>query len=177
MERTTIYCPESNTVAGNLFYEFLLITINDGKYPTDNIEQIKEKANKFLDSPNTIQTDVKSKISKLGGLLQEEDIYVLFESDLISVTEGNGEISVTYPETTVIRQLYMQYTNTELQKTISETFKKSYAFSGISLSQDLWSNHYYRNSDHPNFENSSYNYHYPYYFNVQEGFNYYELTH
>ena len=175
-KKITIYCPESNTIAGNLFYEFLLITINDGKYPSDNIEQIKEKANMFLDSPNTIQTDVKAKISKLSGVLQEEDIYILFESDLISATDGEGKISVTYPETTVVRQLYIQYNNPELSEKILATFKDD-SWSNEDLSRELRYDYYYRSSGYPKLDeyNKYYNY-YPDYFNVQEGFNYYELT-
>lgn len=166
-KKITIYCPESDTVAGNLFYEFLLITINNGKYPTDNIEQIKEKADMFLDSPNTIQTDVISKISKLGGILQEEDIYVLFESDLIFEAKSSDDmISVAYPETTVVKQLYLQYNNSELEGTVVKPFE--------DFAYHLRYSYYYRNDSYPDFINSQYNY--PYYFNLQKGFNYYELT-
>ena len=161
-KKITIYCPEPNTIESKLFYDFLLITINNGKYPTDNLEEVKKKADLFLNSSNTIQTDVCSKISKLGGILQEEDIYILFESDLISATKGDGDICVTYPETTVIKQLYLQYNN--LDK-FSESLFNSYT---------LNSQYYYRTEKYSNFISSDSGY--SRYFNLQEGFNHYELT-
>lgn len=161
-KKITIYCPEPNTLESKLFYDFLLITINNGKYPTDTLEEVKKKADLFLNSSNTIQTDVCSKISKLGGTLQEEDIYVLFESDLLTATKGEGEICVTYPETTVIKQLYLQYNNPEK---FSDSIVSSYT---------LKSKYYYRSEEYPNFKDS--NSGVSRYFNLQEGFNYYELT-
>lgn len=171
-KKITIYCPEPNTVSGNLFYEFLLITINNGKYPTDNLEQIKEKADMFLSASNTIQTDVKSKINKLGAVLQEEDIYVLFESDLLSVTEGKEEISVIYPELTVIKELYLQYKNSDLQEPINKAFESGYWLNN-EFSYVLHKDYFYRNSEYLDFTDG---YGAPIYFNVQKGFNYYELT-
>lgn len=161
-KKITIYCPEPNTLESKLFYDFLLITINKGKYPTDNLEEIKEKADLFLSVSNTIQTDVCSKISKLGGILQEEDIYVVFESDLLSSTKGKGDICVTYPETTVIKQLYLQYNNLD-------KFSDS-----ITSKSNLKSKYYYRSEEYSNFKDP--NTGDSRYFNLQEGFNYYELT-
>lgn len=166
-KKITVYCPEPDTISGNLFYEFLLITINGGKYPTDNLEQVKEKADLFLNSENTIQTDVCSKISKLGSILEEEDIYVLFESDLISATDGQGEISVIYPEMTVIKQLYLQYNDSNLKEKISKSMHQPFY---------LKSTHCYRSAEYTKLNNTQYSGYYPLYFNVQEGFNYYELT-
>ena len=103
--KITIYCPTSDTVEGRLFYEFLLIIINDGKYPTSNIAEIKELADQFLDSSNVIQTDVASKIDKLGTSLEYGDIYILFESSLLASANRFADICVTYPEVTVVKQL------------------------------------------------------------------------
>jgi len=162
----TIYCPEANTVSGDLFYDFLLITINNGKYPTDNLEEVKEKANLFLNSQHIIQTDVTSKISKLGGILQEDDIYVLFESDLLS-TVGNAdkEISIIYPDLTVIKELYLQYNNLDLQEPIDKAFDSTMS---NYLSFVLYNTYDYRNFA---YRKPSHDY-----LNIQEGFNYYELT-
>lgn len=168
--KITIYCPESGTVSGDLFYDFLLITINNGKYPTNNLEQVKEKANAFLNSENVIQTNVASKISMLNGLLQPSDIYVLFESDLIFAGNGNGEISITYPKITVIRQFYLQYNNFVLKESLSEDIANPGAFS-LSLNHILHNTYYYRTTGSPSFIEGNSRY-----YNSQKGFNFYDLT-
>lgn len=167
-KKITVYCPEPDTISGKLFYEFLLITINNGKYPTDNLEQVKEKADLFLNSENTIQADVCSKMSKLGYVLEEEDIYILFESDLLNETH-NASISVAYPEITVIKELYLQYNNSDLQDSISKCFDSTSMYSSY-LYSDIYYDHYYRNSGYKNFINRDI------YMDIQKGFNYYKLT-
>lgn len=170
-KKISIYCPSPNTVEGKLFYDFLLITINDGKYPESNFETVKQKADLFLNSENVIQTDVEAKIEKLNGELQE-DIYILFEADLISATKKQGDVCITYPETTVVKQLYLQYNNDNLEETITEVFDKS-SIEVYSLYSTLRYHYYYRSSSYPALTTDN---NYPAYFNVQEGFNYYELT-
>ena len=168
-KKITIYCPEPDTISGKLFYDFLLITINNGKYPTDNIEQIKEKADLFLNSENTIQTDVCSKISKLGYEFEEEDIYILFESDLLQGTQ-DASISISYPNTTVIKELYLQYNNSDLKDSISKCFDSMSMMNTSYLNNDIHYDYYYRNSYHSDFYNETV------YLNDQKGFNYYDLT-
>lgn len=165
-KKITIYCPDINTVDGNLFYKFLLITINNGKYPTDNLVQVEEKANTFLNSSNVVQTNVVSKIEKLGTSVQENDIYILFESDLLVAAGSNPDICITYPQLTVIKEIYLQFNNIDIKDGISEAFYKG----NSSLSWYLGNHNYYittaiiPNSNRRNF------------FNVQNGFNYYNLT-
>lgn len=173
-KKITIYYPTADSVEGKLFYEFLLITLNNGKYPESNLEEIKLKAQEFLDSPYTVQTDVSSKLSKLGDEVQENDIYILFESDFLKAANREAEILVTYPELTVIKQLYLQFNNVELQDKIQSILKDS---SGWELSNTLRQEIYYkeyRNSYSPDLRNSEGNKTTS--FNVQDGFNYYELS-
>lgn len=170
-KKITIYCPEADTVDGELFYKFLLITLNGGKYPENNFEEISLKAQKFLDSPNTVQTDVSSKIAKLGKELKEEDIYILFESDLLKTASSEAEILVTYPELTVIKQVYLQFNNKELKDKITNIFYKSPVGAYDLSYQFYWSK--YRNSNYPDFHSQGVN---QTNFNVQIGFNYYELN-
>jgi len=170
-KKITIYCPDPDSVDGKLFYEFLLITLNGGKYPKENLEEISLKAQKFLDSPNTVQTDVSSKIAKLGEEVEENDIYILFEEDFLKVANDYAKILVAYPELTVIKQIYMQFNNSELKGKITDIFEKG-GMDYDSLSLDIWQELYYRTESRPDFttqngKTTS--------FNVQNGFNYYEL--
>lgn len=168
-QKITIYCPTSDTLEGRLFYEFLLITINDGKYPTSNIDKIKEIANKFLNSDNVIQTDVASKIYKLGTSLEYGDIYILFESSLLKSANLSADICVTYPEVTVVKQLYMQYRNAEIKEGISKQLAKD-PLDKYNLSAHLRIKERYRTKDYSSVYYSSGKY-----FNTQDGFNNYDL--
>ena len=162
-KKITVYCPSENTIDSELFYDFLLITINDGKYPTDNIEEIKQKADAFLNSSNIVRTDVASKISKLDNSLEEYDIFCLFESDLLAVARNNNNISIFYPLVTVSKHIYLQYNNTNLLEVFN-----SY------LSTDLYYDYYYRNSKYPDWNTYKTNYA-DLVLNVKDGFNEYEL--
>ncbi len=166
-QKITIYCPTSDTVEGRLFYEFLLITINDGKYPTSNTDKIKETADRFLDSPNVIQTDVASKIDKLDSSLKYGDMYILFENSLLASADSDADICVTYPELTVVKQLYLQYRNREIEEGVSKQFDKSTLLSN-SLSSDLY-NDKFRTKDSTSVLN-------PNFLNIQDGFNNYDLN-
>lgn len=170
-QKITIYCPTSDTVEGKLFYAFLIITINDGKYPTSNVGEIKEMADKFLASPNVIQTDVASKIDKLGSSLEYGDMYILFESSLLASANQSADICVTYPEVTVVKQLYLQYRNSEIEEGVSKQFDKN-DLTHYSLSAGLYYEEFYRTKNNTSL-------YYPdnvKYFNTQDGFNNYDLN-
>ena len=172
-KKITIYCPQEDTIDSELFYDFLLITINDGKYPTDTIEEVKQKADTFLSSSNIIRTDVASKISKLDDSLDEYDVFCLFESDLLSVAKNSKNISVTYPLVTVSKHIYLQCSNTELSK----AFIYESSLSPYTLPSLLYYTYYYRNTNHPDWEtfNQNQNYGNRINLNVKNGFNEYEL--
>jgi len=170
-KKITIYCPQPDTVEGELFYKFLLITLNNGKYPENNLEEIDAKAKKFLDSPNIIQTDIASRIEKLGEEMPEGDIYILFEADFLNHAQEYAKILVTYPELTVIKQVYLQFNNKELKDKITDIFNAS-SFS-YTLNTEF-SISMYRNTEFPDLRDSGGSRRTN--FNVQDGFNYYELN-
>lgn len=170
-KKITIYCPQPDTVEGELFYKFLLITLNNGKYPENDLEEIEAKAKKFLDSPNTIQTDIASRIEKLGEEMPEGDIYILFEADFLNHAQEYAKILITYPELTVIKQVYLQFNNKELKDKITDVFDDS-AFS-LALETEFFRG-MYRNTEYPDLKDFQGNR--ATYFNVQDGFNYYELN-
>ena len=167
-KKITIYCPNINSSDGRIFYDFLLITVNNGKYPSAEALDVSiEKVEAFLNSPNVIQTDVEAKISTLSDAISESDIFVIFESDLVTVAKDfSSNISVTYPDTTVIKSVYLQYNNPDIKASVSKAFSDT-----SDLSYTLYS-YYYRNSKykHLNANRNS-----TIFNNVQEGFNYYEL--
>lgn len=171
-QKITIYCPISDTMEGRLFYEFLLITINDGKYPTSNVDEIKEMADQFLASPNIIQTDVASKINKLGSSLEYGDMYILFESSLLASADSSADICVTYPEVTVVKQLYLQYRNSEIEEGVSKQFDKGSFLTGPLLTE-LHCDRRYRTKSNTSVYYSGNG---DKYFNTQDGFNYYDLN-
>ena len=163
--KITVYCPKSDTVEGKLFYNFLLISINDGKYPTENLEEIKQKADEFLSSPNLIQTDVVQKVLKLDGNLNTDDIYILFESDLIkNVLDNISSICPVYPNLTVVKKVYLQYigkNNGKLQNILDgETFLR------YGIQDAVFANEYYRTESHRGITSKV---------KTATGINYYEL--
>ena len=166
-DKIKIYCPLENTVDGNLFYQFLLITINDGRYPKDNLTEIEEKANTFLNSSNVIQTDVADKISKLGDSSIGNDIYCLFEEDFLSAANSEADISIAYPAVTVSKNIYLQFNNSKLKKGLTDAFKGN--LFEDSVFSDLYYSEFYRSSDHQISSRQDIN------FNVKDGFNNYKL--
>lgn len=173
-KKITVYCPPRETVEGNLFYQFLLITLNDGKYPNSNLKEISQKANNFYNSPNVIQVDVSSKIRKLGNSINADDIYCIFESDLVSIAYDNNDIFVSYPIITVSKQIYLQFNKPEIESDITNAFNKDLMWSR-SLEYTLYWKNYCRtnlNPDWTNMRNSSYTLK----LNVVDGYNEYELN-
>ena len=173
-KKLTIYCPSRDTVDGELFYKFLLITLNDGKYPDNNLKEISQKADAFYDSPNVIQVDVSSKISKLGNSINEYDIYCIFEADLLKVARENTDICVTYPLITVSKHIFLQINKNEFKDSIVNAFNENGIISSKSLKSKLYWNNYYRTIekiDWSSLRKSSHTLN----LNVKDGFNEYEL--
>ena len=55
-----IYCPKLDTIEGEIFFDFLLININEGRYPINAVEmkEATEKANEFLNCNNVVPVNV-----------------------------------------------------------------------------------------------------------------------
>ena len=99
---TNIYCPKIDTVEGRFFKEFLISTVNDGKYPSteEELENCEKEVKKFLESKNVIQTDVAQWYSDKKVL--EDELCILFENEIY------GGLN-TYPNNTVIHEWYFSY--------------------------------------------------------------------
>ena len=172
-KKLTLYCPPRDTVNGELFYRFLLVTLNDGKYPENNLAEITKKADAFYNSPNVIQVNVPSKISKLGDSINEYDIYCIFEADLLQIAESNTNICVTYPLLTVSKHIYLQFNKADIKDSINNAFDSRHLNSG-SIDFDLYANWYYRTDYYKDWSayRKKYN---DLDINVINGFNEYEL--
>lgn len=108
-----IIIPKKNTIERNLFYDFLLVTINNGTYPTNDeeLDLAKKTAKSFLSSSNCIEKEnVVNELKKIGSI-NETDLYVLFEADFMNSdiwSQSKLDISLAYPNVTVVRHVYTQ---------------------------------------------------------------------
>ena len=106
-----IIVPEEDSVEGKIFYNFLLVTINNGNYPSnkEDLDSAKETANEFLKSCEKLPNAI-NELKKINSI-NATDIYVLFESDFIKSSiwdQKKLDISVVYPKVTLVRHIYMQ---------------------------------------------------------------------
>ena len=163
-----IYCPKKDTLEGKLFYDFLLITLNNGKYPEENLEEIKKNADAFLSSKQVVQTDVVSKVLNLNGNLNENNIYIWFEADLLQA-RNNDDFKFAYPSLTVVKKAYIQY-NGENGKKLKEIFDAN-SFALYPIEYGIHFSGKYRTFEDPNFNG----YNTANYYNQADGINYYEL--
>ncbi len=100
-----VYCPKENTVKGDLFYDFLLITVNQGRYPKEGeeMQKAKEKVDCFLALPYVIRVDTGEWVQNKRSL--DKEICLIFEAD-VSEFANEDDCNICYPEITVLYQLW-----------------------------------------------------------------------
>ena len=114
-----IYVPKKNTIEGQIFYNLLLVTINNGSYPAneDSLKEAKETADAFLESSNIVETsNVINELTKISSV-NITDIYILFEADFINSTiwsQATLDICLAYPEVTLVKHIYTQSKSHEI---------------------------------------------------------------
>lgn len=145
-----IFVPKEDTIEGKIFYNFLLVTINNGNYPEneETLKTVKETANSFLKSSNCVK--VENVINELNNIssINATDIYVLFEADFMNSTvwsQKKLDISLAYPNTTLVKHIYTKASENEFEE-LSTFF--------YSLSEEL---NYRTSSIHSFEEDSNYN--------------------
>lgn len=143
-----VYCPEKDTIDGKLFYQLLLVNINDGKYPKteSDMKRCEKVANQFLESERVVQVEILPRVLKTRDI--GNDIYVLPESDYYELLYDvcDEDISfVAYPTQTVIKEIYYQI-NTEVGQKFDEELKKE-SLLGVSLFYEI--TNYYRTMENP----------------------------
>lgn len=126
-----IFCPKQDTREGELFFDFLLININGGRYPKneEEIQQCTEKANQFLNSTVVIEQDVKEKLE--NKKVVENEIYILFEDDIYKlISNSTTNYDISYPSNTILYEWYWKFSgknSEELKNSMYEAgFGNSY---------------------------------------------------
>lgn len=146
-----VYCPQKGTADANLFYQFLLITANNGVYPTTQAQKeiCEQMANDFLDAPMVEGVDIVNRVIKVQDI--GCDIYVMPEADYWkaydSIKENDLISFIAYPTETVIKEIYYQTNGTDAAKAFDEEFEKE-GFLSSKLSDKLTETRY-RNIDSP----------------------------
>ena len=125
-----IFIPDKDTLEYDIFKKFLITTINGGIFPSDEekFEEVKKKAEKFLNSSNCIQKEnIYHELSKINSI-NSNDIYILFEADLMNSSiwsQKKLDIAIAYPKVTLVKHLYIQENSEEnLNSAIEELTKK-----------------------------------------------------
>ena len=101
-----IYCPKLDTREGELFFDFLLVNINSGKYPKNDeeLERCTKTANEFLSSNIVIQCDTKERLE--NKQIVENEIFIIFEKDIYNMSDDNYQFEISYPTDTVLYEIY-----------------------------------------------------------------------
>ncbi len=125
-----IYCPKVTTREGEIFFGFLLININSGKYPqnSEELEKCTEVANKFLSSKLVLQCDSKEKLKNRKVL--ENEICIIFEKDIYNMSSDSYDFEISYPTDTVLYEIYYCYKGSnekELRSIMNKGFSGDYS--------------------------------------------------
>ena len=148
----TIFVPSENSEYWTTFYDFMLITVNDGSYPedSDTIEKSKQKIEEFLNSKSVKSvTDFNSQILRTD-YFSEGALYIVPEQKVMSLSyeayRKSSEARIFYPVSTVNINFYLKANTENGKKLLSEidsskffyklrdTFYRSDAYEEINIS-------------------------------------------
>lgn len=148
-----------------MFYQFLLINANSGKYPEskEQIESSTKKVKDFLKSDVVVKCDTKDRLNKKRKV--ENELYIIFEKDLKGIRNQEYKFKVSYPTNTVLYEFYYLCQG-EHKKEIVEVINKrdwrfEYNIKAIMYNKDI---------RYENAKNA-----YSDYFNEQAGFSYVDI--
>lgn len=109
--RFKIYYPSKDSDSWEEFYSFMLLTVNDGYYPTEatELEESKSKVEKFL-STKYAEPFNNNTLQRSNGI-PKDSIYIMAYSDLVRVYKQTGGFNcrIIYPMTTVYHSYYATY--------------------------------------------------------------------
>lgn len=162
-----IYCPNLDTLEGNLFFDFLIININDGKYP-ENKEKLQEctkKANEFLNNSLVVQLNSIERLKNKKIVTNE--LYIIFEKEIYSMTDSYYKFNISYPTNTVAKEFYYS-SKGEKEKELKELFEQETLISEGNRLQDMLYKERIRTDSHNNaYETNKYK--------ESDGFSYVEI--
>ena len=145
-----VYCPLADTVDGELFNKFLLVTLNGGIYPDENkIQELQGKVDLFLKSPCVERINMNQRLDNF--YITENELYCTFESDIIDsdkFSSSSIDYAVTYPNKTIIRQIYFQVAADK--KSLLGELPYHITWSSNSLEYNIRHSLYYRTVAEPN---------------------------
>lgn len=105
-----VFYPEPSTVEGKLFKHFLLITANDGSYPTtqEQMQKAQEQVEEFLANPNVQAVNIMNRLAGVNDI--GSDLYVTFENDVMQLDKDKykDKLYITYPRETVVKQIFFE---------------------------------------------------------------------
>lgn len=162
-----IYYPKLNTKEGKLFEDFLIITINNGKYPNNEslLNEVQAKVEEFYSAEVTIETDALEQL-KNKQEPKNEWIFV-FENELYEeINNSSYKFYLGYPSNTVLHEWYYYCQNEDLLKIIEKTS----VWQRNSKIESIFCDTNYRN----NTQREAYNVYYGK-FDVKDSFTYVEI--
>lgn len=124
-----IYCPNPNTREGEIFFDFLLVSIN-GRYPKnyEEINSCTKRANEFLDNSLVVQCDVNERLERKRVI--ENELYIIFEKDIYNMEDGY-EYDISYPSNTVTCDYYYYHKGGDNTEDLEESILESMCKNGI----------------------------------------------
>jgi len=121
-----VFYPDKEGEYWNDFHDFLLVTVNNGKYPTteSEINNAENIINKFLNSEYTEGIiDFREQVRRTGGF-PSTAIYILPEKDLKQICVSEDEAArLLFPTKTVYLNYYVK--GDELGNQVIKSFDKT----------------------------------------------------
>lgn len=136
-----VFYPSEDSIYWHDFHDFLLVTVNNGKYPETEkeLENAEKVIEKFLNSEHTEGiTDFYEQVQRTGGF-PSSAIYILTEKDALDIcTAQSKKTNIYYPTNVVYFNYYIK--GDEIGKQIIDILDEQKE--GIMITQEkLYSRH------------------------------------
>lgn len=118
-----IYCPKLDTIEGEIFFDFLLININEGRYPINAVEmkEATEKANEFLNCNNVVPVNAVERLTNKKDV--QDELYIIFENNIYDMSSSEYDFEISYPSNTACYEIYCMYQG-EKEKELRKIMEK-----------------------------------------------------
>lgn len=137
LEKIKVFYPSKESIYWIDFYDFMLVTVNNGIYPKTEQELQKsvETIDRFINSPYTEEvSDFHEQVSRVGGfpesaffILPEKIVFDIYNS--ISSTGSICRIRILYPTATVYFNYYVK--GDDLGNSVISAFETSKFYSKL----------------------------------------------
>ena len=113
LQKIKIFYPSEDTVYYNDFYDFMLVTVNNGIYPIEEecLKKATDMIKKFEESPYTeAVSDFSTKVKRVGGF-PNNVLWIIPEKTAYELAYYNGKkryVRVLYPINTVYFNYYIK---------------------------------------------------------------------